>query len=285
MLWLALPENIQGEKMKILYYPGCTLKTNAKDFEIAAIESFKKIGVELKEMERWNCCGTVYSLATDNLMYHLAAIRNLIRVQEKGEKKVTTLCSVCYNTLKQANYMVRREEDKLQKINAFMDEEEDYKGEVEIIHPLEILNERISEIKEKVKKPLNMKIAAYYGCLLLRPKEIAIDNFEQPSIMENLIEALGGTAVDFPYKNECCGSYNVIDKEDVIVERTYKIISSAKKRGADAIITSCPLCYFNLSDMQEKVKKKYPEFSSLPIYYFSELMTMAFGIKMVKVRE
>ena len=280
-----LPENIQGEKMKILYYPGCTLKTNAKNFEMAAIASFKEIGVELEEMERWNCCGTVYSLATDNLMYHLAAIRNLIRVQEKGERKVTTLCSICYNTLKQANIMVQKEEDNLKKINAFMDEEEDYKGEVEIIHPLEIIRDRMEKIKERVKNPLNKKVAAYYGCLLLRPKEIAIDNSEKPSIMEDLIEALGGTAIDFPYKNECCGSYNIIDKEDVIVERAHNIISSAKKRGADAIITSCPLCYFNLNDMQEKVKKEYPEFSFMPIYYFSELMADAFGIKMVKVRE
>ncbi|KAA0003637.1 MAG: heterodisulfide reductase, subunit B [Thermoplasmata archaeon] len=270
--------------MRILYYPGCTLKTNAKNFEDATIASFKEIGVELKEMERWNCCGTVYSLTTDNLMYHLAAIRNLIRVQEQGEKKVTTLCSICYNTLKQANFMVKREEDKLQKINAFMDEEEDYMGEVEIIHPLEIARDKIEEIKKRVKKPLNMKVAAYYGCLLLRPKEIAIDDIEQPNIMENLIEALGGIAIDFPYKNECCGSYNVIDKEDAIVERTYRIISSAKKRGADAIIVSCPLCYFNLNDMKEKVKKTYHEFSSLPIYYFSELMAMAFGIKMEVMR-
>lgn len=280
-----LPENIQGEKMRLLYYPGCTLKTNAKNFEASAIASLKEIGVELEEMERWNCCGTVYSLATDNLMYHLAAIRNLIRVQEKGERKVTTLCSICYNTLKQANIMVQKEEDNLKKINAFMDEEEDYRGEVEIIHPLEIIRDRMEKVRERVKNPLNKKVAAYYGCLLLRPKEIAIDNFENPTIMEDLIEALGGTAVDFPYKNECCGSYNIIDKEDVIIERVHNIISSAKKRGADVIITSCPLCYFNLNDMQEKVKKKYPEFSFMPIYYFSELMADAFGIKMVKVRE
>lgn len=270
--------------MKMLYYPGCTLKTNAKNFEESTIASFKEIGVELEEMERWNCCGTVYSLATDNLIYHLGAIRNLIRVQECGESKVTTLCSICYNTLKQANLMVQKEEEKLAKINAFMDEEEDYRGEIEVIHPLEIAKEKIEEIKEKVKKPLNMKVASYYGCLLLRPKEIAIDNFEEAKIMEELVEALGGEAVDFPYKNECCGSYNVVDKEDAIVERAYHIISSAKKRGAKAIIVSCPLCYFNLQDMGEKVKKAYPEFSSLPVYYFTELMADAFGIKMEVMR-
>jgi heterodisulfide reductase subunit B len=200
-------------------------------------------------------------------------------VQEKGEKKVTTLCSICYNTLKQANLMVHNDQDKLAKMNAFMDEEEDYKGEVEVIHPLEITREKIGEIKERVKKPLNMKIASYYGCLLLRPKEIAIDNYEGPKILEDLVEALGGEAVDFPYKNECCGSYNVVDKEEAIIERTYRIISSAKKNGAHAIIVSCPLCYFNLKDIGEKVMKAYPEFSTLPIYYFTELMADAFGIK------
>jgi len=265
--------------MEMAYYPGCTLKTNAKSFEDSAIKAFRHIGIELKELEKWYCCGTVYSIAQDNLMYRLASIRNLIRAKEEGFDKLVTLCSICYNTLKQANLMARNDDESMSKINAFMDEEPDYGGEVEVIHPLQILKERMWEIRNMVKKPLNKKYAAYYGCLLLRPAEVSIDEHENPRIMEELIEALGGEAVNFPLKNECCGSYNVVANREAVIEANYRIITNARKNGADVIVTSCPLCYFNLKDMQREVKKFYPDFVELPVQYFTELMVEAFEVK------
>jgi heterodisulfide reductase subunit B len=261
--------------MKIAYYPGCTLKTDAKKFEDATIKLFKKFGIEMVELKKWYCCGTVYSLTKDNLMYRLAAIRNLIKAKEEGYDRLTTLCSVCYNTLKQANEMARNDKEAMDKINSFMNEEIDYDGSVEVIHPLEILNSMEDKIREKVKKPLNKKYASYYGCLLLRPKSIAIDEFENPKIMERMIEACGGKAVNFPLKNECCGSYTVVNDKQAVVERCYRIISNARRNGADAIITSCPLCHFNLNEIQEEVKKNYTTFSGLPVLYFSEIMLEA----------
>jgi len=261
--------------MEIAYYPGCTLKTNAKEFEESTIEAFRKLGIELKELNKWYCCGTVYSLATDNLMYRLAAIRNLIKVKEEGYDKVVTLCSICYNTLKQANLMAQQDEEAMYKINSFMDEEPDYHGEVEVLHPLEILKGMEEKIKENVVNPLNKKYAVYYGCLLLRPKEVAIDEYENPSVMEKLVEMLGGSVVNFPFKNECCGAYNVVSDREAVVERCYRIVGNARKNGADAIVTSCPLCHFNLSEMQKEIKKT--DFVGLPIYYFSQLMVEAFG--------
>ncbi|HEC77142.1 MAG TPA: heterodisulfide reductase, subunit B [Thermoplasmatales archaeon] len=265
--------------MEVAYYPGCTLKTNAKDFEETAIKVFELIGIEFKELDKWYCCGTVYSLATDNLMYRLAGIRNLIRAKEEGYEKLLTLCSICYNTLKQANLMAKSDKEAMEKINAFMDEEPDYDGSVDVIHPLQLIDKKFYEIKERVKKPLNKKYAAYYGCLLLRPKEVAIDEYENPSIMERLIEAMGGEAINFPLKNECCGSYNVAVNREAVIERTYRIVLNAKKNGADGIITSCPLCHFNLQEMQKEVKKIHSDFSGLPVYYFTEIMAEAFGVK------
>lgn len=263
--------------MKIAYYPGCTLKTNAKEFEETAIKSFDRIGIKLDELKKWYCCGTVYSLATDNLMYRIAAIRNLIKAKEEGYNKLVTLCSMCYNTLKQANLMAKNDEEAMYKINSFMDDEPDYDGSVEVLHPLELLKERLEEIKGKVVKPLNKKYACYYGCLLLRPKEIAIDDYENPSIMEKLVEALGGSVVNFPLKNECCGSYNIASNKEAVIERCYRIVTNARSNGADAIITSCPLCHFNLKEMQEEVKKIHADFVEMPVYYFSQIMEEAFG--------
>jgi len=268
--------------MKIPYYPGCTLKTTAKNFEDSAVAAARVLGMELQELPRWNCCGTVYSLAKDNLMEQLAPIRNLLRVKEQGGTELATLCSMCYNTLKQANLLVRNDSEKSEKIRQFMDREKvEYNGEVKVLHLLELLSKKIGfqAISKKIKRPLKkLKIAPYYGCLLLRPKEVGLDDTEEPEILDKLIRAMGGETVDYPYKVECCGSYQAVNQKDVVIERAWKILSSAEKRGAAAVIVSCPLCFFNLDSFQKNVKEKYADFKEIPIFYFTQLLAFALGI-------
>jgi len=267
--------------MKITYYPGCTLKSNAKNFEDSALCSLKELGVEVEELRRWNCCGTVYSLATDDLIHHLASIRNLIRVKEAQSDAVMTLCAMCYNTLKRVNERVKADPESLAKIHKFMDEEKiSYQGDVRVRHLLEILRDDITfaTIATKVRRPLkNFKVASYYGCLLVRPKEIGLDDLENPTILENLLTALGAQAVDFPYKTECCAAYQTVDKPDTVAERTYNILTSARDRGAEVVAVCCPLCAFNLDHRQKETARKYPEFKKMPILYFTQLMALALG--------
>lgn len=267
--------------MKISYYPGCTLKNNAKNFEDSTLCSLKHLEVEVEELERWNCCGTVFSLATDDLIHHLAPIRNLIRVKEANTNKVMTLCAMCYNTLKRANERVKSDPESLDKMNKFMYREEvDYEGDVKILHLLELLRDEIKfeNIAKKVAKPLkNLKIANYYGCLLVRPKEIGLDDVENPTILENLMTALGAEAIDFPYKTECCASYQTVDKPEIVADRTYHILTSAQNQGAEIVAVSCPLCSFNLDYRQKETVQKYPEFKHIPILYFTQIMAIALG--------
>lgn len=273
--------------MKVLYYPGCTLKTSAKNFEDSAIASLKMLGVDLVELKRWNCCGTVYSLTSDDLMHKVAPIRNLIRVKEQGDNRVITLCSMCYNTLKQANDFFREDEESRDKINNFMDREIDYSGDVETLHILSLLKEEIGfdNIAKKVKNRFpKLKIAPYYGCLLLRPQNLAIDNVENPTILEDLFGSLEIDVVDFPYRNECCGSYNTVNTVDLVVERTYRIINSARSLGANIIATSCPLCQFNLDRRQKDVREKYYDFEEMPVVYFTQIMGKAFGVERESLR-
>ena len=268
--------------MKISYYPGCTLKNTAKNFEISAIAAARQLGVEFVELPKWNCCGTVYSLTSDDLMHQLAPIRNLLRVEENGFDRVVTLCSMCYNTLKRANLMVNRSPENLKKINDFMYKERTrYSGKVRVLHFLEILRDEIGldEIRKHVKKPLKgLKFATYYGCLLVRPPEAAMDDVENPHFMGELIEALGGEVVDFPYSTECCGSYNTVSRKQMVLDKTYEIINMAHLQGADALILSCPLCDFNLEARQKDVAEVYPDFHYMPVLYFTQLMTVAFGL-------
>ncbi|MFH1783792.1 MAG: CoB--CoM heterodisulfide reductase iron-sulfur subunit B family protein, partial [bacterium] len=249
--------------MKISYYPGCTLKSNAKNFEDSAIASMKELGIEMQELPKWNCCGTVFSLASDDLIHHLAPVRILLRTREQGSESLVTLCSMCYHTLKLSNMRVKENPEDLEKLNNTMYKEEiPYDGKVSVYHLLGFLKEQVGfkKLKERVKTDLgDLRIAPYYGCLLLRPKEVSIDpSMENPTIMSEFIGSLGAVPVESPHKTECCGAYLTVDEKDLVAERSYEILESSRKAGADIILTSCPLCQFNLDDRQKEIKKKYP---------------------------
>ncbi len=277
---ISLNSAFEGSGMKeLLYFPGCTLKTTAKNFEDSMYAVARVLGVRVVELERWNCCGTVYSLATDNLMYHVASVRNLIRAQEMGRTPLMTLCSMCYNTLKRANMMVREERDKLVKLNAFMDEEEEYEGGVEVVHLLEVLRGiDAGEVREHVKEKLNLRVLPYYGCLLVRPRKVGIDDPDNPMVMDRLLSLLGAEPVDSPFKTVCCGSYLTVDKADYVSEMARRIVTDAIDRGAEAVCLSCPLCFFNLDRRQVEAAEKFMDFKPLPIFYFTQLMALAFGV-------
>lgn len=267
--------------MELSYYPGCTLKTKAKNFEDAAIASMTALGINLKEIPRWNCCGVVYSLADDDLIHQLAPVRDLIRVKEQGQDKVVALCSFCFNTLKRANLLMRNDAEKRGTLNSFMDEEIDYNGEVEVVHLLEVLRDDIGwkTLSDRLKVPLkNLKLAPYYGCTLLRPQEVAIDQAERPTILHQLLQALGAEPIDFPFAAKCCGSFQVVGNREVALESAWNILSSAVRWQAEALVVSCPLCDFNLAGKQGELRQKYQEFKGIPTLYFTQLLALAFGL-------
>ena len=273
--------------MKLPYYPGCTLKTMAKNFDASAVASAEALGVGLVELPRWNCCGTVHALAKDDVMHYLAPIRNLIRVEEMNnegvveERRVVTLCAMCYNTLKRANTVVKEDAEKMEKVRDNMDRETPYAGGVEVVHLLEVLRDLgWSKVAERVEKPLEgLRVVPYYGCLLLRPRGFGIDNVDNPKIMESLLEALGAEVVDMPFKTKCCGAYHAVQMKEVVAELSHRILDQAVDAGADVIATACPLCEFNLGPRQEEVKKLFRDFESIPVVYFTQLMSLSFGLE------
>ena len=273
--------------MKFPYYPGCTLKTTAKNFDTSAVASAEALGIELVELPRWNCCGTVHALAKDDVMHYLAPIRNLIRVEEMNneglveERRVTTLCAMCYNTLKRANTVVKEDAEKMEKVRDNMEEEPPYGGKIEVVHLLEVLRDLgWSKVAERVERPLEgLRVAPYYGCLLLRPRGFGIDDVDNPKIMERVLEALGAEVVEIPFKTKCCGAYHTVQMKEVVAELSHRILDQAVEAGADMIATACPLCEYNLGPRQVEVKKLFRDFESIPIVYFTQLMSLAFGLE------
>ncbi|MBA7507522.1 8-methylmenaquinol:fumarate reductase membrane anchor subunit [subsurface metagenome] len=268
--------------MSLAYYPGCTLKTKAKNLEEPAIASLEVLGFKLEEIARWNCCGAVHSLADDDLIHQVAPVRNLIRAREQGKNELITLCSFCFNTLKRANLLMKANAEKRNTINSFMDEEINYSGEVRVFHLLEVLRDEIGweALAQKVKLPLRgLKVAPYYGCTLLRPREVAIDSVENPIILHELLDALGATPVDFPESTRCCGSYQIIRDPGTISAYAWNILSSALSHGAEALVLSCPLCDYDLSQGQKELVKKRDEFKRMPLFYFTQLLALALGLE------
>ncbi len=264
--------------MKIPYYPGCTLNTVASQFDASAKASAALIDFEMAELTEWNCCGATFPLTPDNIIALTAPAKVLSNARKEGDT-LTTLCSVCYNVLKRTNKVIQDDKEKRAVINTFM--EDDYDGSLKIVHYLEVLRDSFGfdKVKEAVKKPLGgIKAGAYYGCMLLRPfEDIGIDNAEGPTIIEDLLKALGATPVDFPNKIECCGAHMAMGKPDIVERLSGNVISSAVESGAELIVTSCPLCQYNLEKSQAKLIEDAAGFTPVPIVYFTQLLGLALG--------
>jgi heterodisulfide reductase subunit B len=279
--------------MKIPYYPGCTLHERARDFDVSARESAKVLGVELEELPIWTCCGAVFPLVTDSVMDILAPVRNLSYASRIGDS-VVTLCSFCYNVLKRANKVRRDDPEKREKANLFLRADtgareavesytlEDYNGQVEVLHYLEMLRDVVGfdKLAGKVENKLEgLRVAPYYGCMLLRPrKEMEFDDPEQPTIFEGFLAALGCEAVDFPMKTECCGGFQVVRDEATAINCSQNVAASAIRAGADVVVTTCPLCRYNLDEKQKEIAGRVKGWRKIPIIYFTQLLGLALGI-------
>ena len=267
--------------MKISYYPGCTLKYKAKNLESSALASLHALDIEVEELERWNCCGAVFSLASDDLIHMVGPARNLVRAKEQGADKIVTLCSMCYNTLARVNQLMKTDIEKRDTINRFMDDEVDYNGEVEVVHFLTLLKEEIGweGIKKKVTNPLtDLKIASYYGCTLQRPESVGIEPLGSFSLMNELFAALGAEVVELSDADKCCGSYQVMCEDPGNNKAAAKIINNAVNCGAETIATSCPLCEFNLGKQQDELLNQLNISARVPTLYFTQLLAMALGV-------
>ena len=262
--------------MKVSYFPGCTLRTKAKDLDLYARKSAAALGVEMCEIPDWQCCGGVFVSASDEIASKLAAVRALVAARDAGQPLVT-VCAACHNVMKQTNNAFLTDPHFDDAVNRYMAQEKEptapYHGETRVLHFLELLRDEVGfdALKKAVKNPLTgKKIAAYYGCMLLRPGKIMqFDDVENPQMLEDLIRALGAEPVMYPMRNECCGGYVALEDAASAKKKSNAVSDSAAAHGADLMVTACPLCKYNL------VKNG----SAVPVVYFTELLAEALGVK------
>lgn len=258
--------------MKISYFPGCTLKNKAIELDIYARRSAEVFGITLEEIENWQCCGGVFTTAKDEVATKLSSVRALKEARDKNQPLVS-VCSACHNVIKQTNVAMATDASFADKVNRYMADEGAYAGETQVYHYLEMLRDIVGfdKIREKVGEVFKgKKIAAYYGCLLLRPNSVMkMDDPENPTIMEDFIRSIGADAVVYGRRNECCGGYIAMESPSLAAKNSNAIVENAKAAGAEMIITACPLCKYNL------VKNG----ADIPVVYFTEILAEALGVK------
>jgi heterodisulfide reductase subunit B len=262
---------------KIAYYPGCPSETTALEQHISTEAVFEKLGVKLEEIEDWNCCGAAEA-EDPRLVYALNA-RNLA-IAERGNLDIMTPCSICYYNLARTNNALKENEELRAAIKG-IDPSLEYNGTVTPKHIIEVLVNDIGmdAMKSKLVKKVELKIAPYYGCYLGRPPETAFDDPDDPVLMDQLIELIGGEVVPFSsMKTKCCGGPLMMTRGDLAFEMARKILQAAKDAGADCIALACPLCGMMLDAKQPDVEKALDVKFEMPVVYITQLIGLALGI-------
>jgi heterodisulfide reductase subunit B len=237
------------------------------------------LGIDLIEPEGWTCCGATAAHQTDRVLAASLPVANLLKVRDMGLDMVVN-CAACYNRMKTANHEVSTNPAMRKLVGDAVGK--DYDGTVNVRHIIEVLLEDVGldVIKGVLKRSLNgLHVACYYGCLLVRPHEVTnFDDPENPTSLDRLVDAMGGTSLDWPHKVECCGGGLSLSRTDIVVKLTDSIVGIAKAAGARCIAVSCPMCQINLDMRQQDIEKQTGTRHDMPILYITQLLGLCLGI-------
>ncbi|HMK59935.1 MAG TPA: CoB--CoM heterodisulfide reductase iron-sulfur subunit B family protein [Dissulfurispiraceae bacterium] len=267
--------------MEIAYYPGCSLHASSALYDIQCRDVLGRLGVDLKEISDWNCCGATSAAKTNDFLAIAMPARNLGIADSSGYAEMMIPCASCYSRTILAQKTLQTDLDLRDKINAELSAK--VQGKIKLVSILDLLVEKIKsgEIGSKaIKKLAGLKPACYYGCLQTRyPADIQImDNVENPQGMEKVCEALGAKAIDWNYKTDCCGASASVNDTDVSIRLMSNIMKDAVSRGANCLVTTCPMCQMNMDAYQDKAGAKYGISERLPVYFITELIGVSMGI-------
>jgi heterodisulfide reductase subunit B len=272
--------------MRYAYYPGCTLKTTSVEYGMSVSAVCSELGIELEEIEDWVCCGATPSHATNHFLSIALPAKSLAAARKVGDS-VVIACAACYNRMKVANHEISEDPGLMKRVSEAIGEE--YDGSVKVLHLIEVLikDYGLERIREKVRmarslkqKDLsNLKVACYYGCLLVRPPKIMqFDDPDDPSSMDLIVEAAGATPIRWEFKTECCGGIMSFPRVEIVHKLVRDILEEAKGRGADLIAVACPLCQSNLDLRQRDVEREFSKDFGIPILFFTQILGLGLGL-------
>jgi heterodisulfide reductase subunit B len=265
--------------MELGYYPGCALHGTSNDYEDSVRACLEALGVGLKEVSDWICCGATAAHSINHKLSIALPARNLALAERDGFDEILAPCPMCsMELLKAADLMksdgaLRQEMGRIVELNC--------EGRTSVLNLIQVFQKLgLDRIKEAVRRPLEgLKAACYYGCLLTRPPEtLRFDDCERPSSMEAVVAALGGATVEWNYKTECCGAGMTMANEDIVLDLSHKILTNAAAHGANCVVVACPMCHVNLDMKQADIERRYSVRHGMTIYYLSDLVGRALGL-------
>lgn len=270
---------------KFAYYPGCSLEKMAASYHVSTMETARVLGVELEEIEDWNCCGATAYFHVDEILATTLSARNLAMAEQQGLNLVAP-CSGCFKNMYFANMSLKQDKDLADHVNYALEADNlKFNGSIDVNHIIDVyVNEvGLGEIKKHVTRPLkNLKVAPYYGCQLVRPRKTD-ENVEDPRFFEDLLTTIGATPVNYPMRLRCCGASLIVTNKKAALSMVRSLLQTAEDAGADVIATACPLCQINLELYQTEVNREFGTTLSMPIMYFTQLLGLAFGISAKKL--
>lgn len=262
------------------YFPGCSLEKMARSYHLSALATTQRLGIELKELEDWNCCGATAYFHVDELLAYTLCARNLA-MAERENLDVVAPCAGCYKNLYFTNADLKRDPDLAEHINFALEADNlHFAGSITVRHLIEVFvhDVGLDALRAQVSHPLKgLRIAPYYGCQVLRPRKDHED-VERPHFFEDLLSAIGAVPVDYPHKLRCCGGALILTHRRAALSMVRNLLQSAVKAGAEVIATVCPLCQVNLECYQPQVNREFETDFTLPIMYFTQLVGLAMGI-------
>lgn len=271
--------------MRYAYYKSCSLHSTAKEYDKSLLAVCDKLGIELVELQNWICCGSTLAHTASRLLSVALPFKNLAEVEKIGFSQLVVPCAACFSRFKCALYETTNEPQLAAEVEDII--EYQFKNRVRVYHPLEILSSDavLSQLTKLVKKDLSgLKVVSYYGCLLARPPKVTqFDVGEYPQSMDRILKAVGIPTLDWSYKTDCCGASFTTTKPEIVLKLSHYILEDAKSVGADAIVVACPFCHLNLDTRQKEIEKEYQATYNLPIFYFSQLVSIALGIPQEKL--
>ena len=265
--------------MKYAYFPGCSLESTARSFDLSTRAVCRELGIALEEIPEWTCCGSTPAHASSDSLSVALPTLNLQKAQAAG-LPVMVACASCYARLRIANHRISSDPEDRRRAERITGRT--YDGGVEVRHVLDVLVNHLGldAIRAKVRRPLaGLRVACYYGCLLTRPPEIvAYDDAEHPSSMDALAAAAGAEPVEWPFKTECCGAGLSMTNSGVVARLAHKLLTMARAAGADCLAVACPLCQVNLDLRQAEAAKAHGAFQPTPVLYVTQLLGLALGL-------
>lgn len=262
------------------YYPGCSGMGTSKEYEQSTRAVCNALGLDLREIPDWSCCGSTPAHTVDHRLSSALAGRNLAQAERmESACAVITPCPSCLTNLKHAEHKLHDPAFR-ETVNAMLDRP--IRDLLPVKSVLQVIYEDVgpAEIKKRVVRPMeSLVLAPYYGCIMNRPPEVMqFDDHEHPVAMDELMEAIGATVVAFPLKVECCGGSFGVARNDVVVALSGKLLDTAADRGANSVVTACPLCQMNLDLRQEQINVARKTSHHLPVFYFTQLLGLALGL-------